>query len=157
MRWAALDRRPPILRGVSTSQIGADHAANQSRIKARLLPQTTLRQVREFHPSNGEIREPAPQSRAPPHGWKVLEFGSSCCLLISRADTLCATRWSGGRLFGKWCIRDDIGKVGGCVPLDISNAEIPNDVVKGGLRLPTSDVAKALFESGFKCQARKFG
>src|ERR1700733_11766094 len=60
-------------------------------------------------------------------------------------------------LFGKWCIRDDIGKVGGRVPLDISNAEIPNDVVKGGLRLPTSDVAKAFFESVFKCQARKFG
>jgi hypothetical protein len=60
-------------------------------------------------------------------------------------------------LFGKWCIRDDIGKVGGCVPLDISNAEIPSDVVKGGLRLPTSDVAKALFKSVFKCQARKFG
>src|SRR3984893_7213396 len=60
-------------------------------------------------------------------------------------------------LFGKWCIRDDIGKVGGCVSLDIPNAEIPNDVVKGGLRLPTSDVAKALFESVFKCQARKFG
>src|SRR5271169_6372141 len=66
-------------------------------------------------------------------------------------------RDSRGRLFGKWCIRDDIGKVGGCVPLDISNAEIPNDVVKGGLRLPTSDVAKALFESVFKGQARKFG
>src|SRR5580700_6184358 len=60
-------------------------------------------------------------------------------------------------LCGRWCIRDDIGKVGGCVPLDISNAEIPNDVVKGGLRLPTRDVAKALFESVFKCQARKFG
>src|ERR1700723_2379617 len=64
---------------------------------------------------------------------------------------------AGGRLFGKWCIRDDIGKVGGCVPLDISNAEIPNDVVNGGLRLPTSDVAKPLFESVLKCQARKFG
>src|SRR5271170_6245963 len=38
----------------------------------------------------------------------------------------------------------------------MSNAEIPNDVVKGGLRLPTSDVAKALFESVLKCQARKF-
>src|SRR5271163_3250304 len=76
---------------------------------------------------------------------------------FSRADTLRATRLSGGRLFGKWRIRDDIGKVGGCVPLDVSNAEIPNDVVKGGLRLPTSDVAKALFESVFKCQARKFG
>src|SRR5580692_7367246 len=60
-------------------------------------------------------------------------------------------------LFGKWCIRDDIGKVGGCVSLDISNAEIANDVVEGGLRLPTSDVAKALFESVFKCQTRKFG
>jgi hypothetical protein len=57
-----------------------------------------------------------------------------------------------GRLFGKWCIRDDIGKVGGCVSLDISNAEIPNDVIKGGLRLPTSDVAKALFKSVFKCR-----
>src|SRR5882762_487012 len=56
---------------------------------------------------------------------------------------------SGGRLFGKWCIRDDIGKVGGCVPLDISNAEIPNDVVKGGRRLPPNDVAKAIFESVF--------
>ena len=56
---------------------------------------------------------------------------------------------SGGRLFGKWCIRDDIGKVGGRLPLDISNAEIPNDVVKGGRRLPPNDVAKAIFESVF--------
>src|ERR1700691_3065135 len=32
MRWAALSRRPPILRGVSASQIRADHAANQPRI-----------------------------------------------------------------------------------------------------------------------------
>jgi hypothetical protein len=60
-------------------------------------------------------------------------------------------------LFGKWCIRDDIGKVGGCVPFDIANAEIPNDVLKGGRRLPPNDVAKAIFESVFKCQARKFG
>jgi hypothetical protein len=44
--------------------------------------------------------------------------------------------------FGKWYIRDDIGKVGGCVPVDMSNAEIPNDVVKGGRRLPPNDVAK---------------
>src|SRR5260370_37609936 len=35
MRWAALYRRPPILRGVSASQIRADHAANQARINAR--------------------------------------------------------------------------------------------------------------------------
>jgi hypothetical protein len=55
----------------------------------------------------------------------------------------------GGRLFGKWCIRDDVGKVGGCVLPDISNAEIPNDVVKGGRRLPSNDVAKAIFESVF--------
>ena len=32
MRWAALSLRPPILRGVSASQIRADHAANQPRI-----------------------------------------------------------------------------------------------------------------------------
>ena len=55
----------------------------------------------------------------------------------------------GGRLFGKWCIRDDVGKVGGCVLPDISNAEIPNDVVKGGRRLPSNDVAKTIFESVF--------
>ena len=30
MRWAALYRCPPILRGVSASQIRADHAANQA-------------------------------------------------------------------------------------------------------------------------------
>src|SRR5258708_7584790 len=34
MRWAALYRRPPILRGVSASQIRADHAANQARMNA---------------------------------------------------------------------------------------------------------------------------
>src|ERR1700686_4034643 len=33
MRRAALYRRPPILRGVSASQIRAGHAANQARIK----------------------------------------------------------------------------------------------------------------------------
>src|SRR6266849_10769795 len=38
MRWAALYRRPPILRGVSASQIRADHAANQARINARYGP-----------------------------------------------------------------------------------------------------------------------
>jgi hypothetical protein len=32
MRWAALYRRPPILHGVSASQIRAEHAANQARI-----------------------------------------------------------------------------------------------------------------------------
>src|SRR5258708_219092 len=82
----------------------------------------------------------------------VIYFGK-----VSFDPDTCDHSMIGGRLFGKWCIRDDIGKVGGCVPLDISNTEIPNDVVKGGLRLPTSDVAKALFESVFKCQARKFG
>jgi hypothetical protein len=61
----------------------------------------------------------------------------------------CLGTWPRGHLFGKWCIRDDIGKVGGCVPIDISNAEIPNDVVKGGRRLPPNDVAKAIFESVF--------
>ena len=39
----------------------------------------------------------------------------------------------------------------------MSNAEIPNDVVKGGRRLPPNDVAKAIFELVFQCQARKFG
>src|SRR5580692_6233101 len=38
MRWAALYRRPPILRGLSASQIRADHAANQARINARYGP-----------------------------------------------------------------------------------------------------------------------
>ena len=32
MRWAAFYRFPPILRGVSASQIRADHDANQARI-----------------------------------------------------------------------------------------------------------------------------
>ena len=35
MRWAALSRRPPILRGLSASQIRGAHAANQARINAR--------------------------------------------------------------------------------------------------------------------------
>src|ERR1700730_14959423 len=69
---------------------------------------------------------------------------------FSRADTAAAFDDREVVLFGKCCIRDDIGKVGGCVPLDISNAEIPNDVVKGGRRLPPNDVAKALFKSVFK-------
>src|SRR5580704_4929004 len=38
MRWAALYRRPPILRGVSASQIRGDHAVNQARINARYGP-----------------------------------------------------------------------------------------------------------------------
>src|SRR5260370_27383744 len=36
MGWAALFRRPPILRGVSASHIRADHAVNQARINATL-------------------------------------------------------------------------------------------------------------------------
>src|SRR3984893_11388699 len=45
MLWAALYRRPPILRGVSAAQIRADHAANQARINARYgsaLPRSPL-------------------------------------------------------------------------------------------------------------------
>src|ERR1700691_5538104 len=38
MRWAALYRRPPVLRGVSASHIRADHAVNQARINARYGP-----------------------------------------------------------------------------------------------------------------------
>src|SRR5882724_4765541 len=41
-----------------------------------------LRQFQAWIPSNGEIRELAPQSHTPRHGWKILEFGSSCCLLL---------------------------------------------------------------------------
>jgi hypothetical protein len=46
MRWAALSRRPPILRGVSASHIRADHAVNQARIgivkrRSRHQPQLT--------------------------------------------------------------------------------------------------------------------
>src|ERR1700759_4116582 len=41
MRWAALYRRPPILRGVSASQIRADHAVNQARDKRTLRPGTS--------------------------------------------------------------------------------------------------------------------
>src|SRR5260370_13421280 len=72
----------------------------------------------------------------------VIYFGK-----VSFDPDTCDHSMIGGRLFGKWCIRDDIGKVGGCVPLDISNAEIPNDVVKGGRRLPPNDVAKAIFDN----------
>src|SRR5260370_25825865 len=39
MRWAALFRRPPILRGVSASHIRADHAVNQARINAHCVVQ----------------------------------------------------------------------------------------------------------------------
>ena len=38
MRWAALSRRHPILRGVSASQIRADHAANHARINVGYGP-----------------------------------------------------------------------------------------------------------------------
>src|SRR5260370_5684996 len=38
IRWSALFRRPPILRGVSASQIHADHAANRALINARYGP-----------------------------------------------------------------------------------------------------------------------
>src|SRR5271169_5167241 len=38
MGWAALFRRPPILRGVSAPHIRADHAVNQARINARYGP-----------------------------------------------------------------------------------------------------------------------
>src|SRR6266478_10158922 len=80
-------------------------------------------------------------------GWRFCPRGLK--LLRALAERTPREDPEPGRLFGKWCIRDDIGKVGGCVPLDISNAEIPNDVVKGGRRLPPNDVAKAIFESVF--------
>jgi hypothetical protein len=49
MRWAALYRRPPILRGVSASQIRADHAANQERIDVmRRRPEANLPLIKEI-------------------------------------------------------------------------------------------------------------
>src|SRR5271155_1741600 len=45
MRWAALYRRRPILRGVSASQIRADHAANQPRNLASLKEDSMTRET----------------------------------------------------------------------------------------------------------------
>jgi hypothetical protein len=63
---------------------------------------------------------------------------------------------SGERLFGKWCVCDQIGEVRRREPLDVPDAEIPKDVVDGGRRLPPNDVAKALLELVLKCQPREF-
>jgi hypothetical protein len=66
MRWAALYRRPPILRGVSASQIRADHAANQARITARYSPELPsspqLRGEAEPIGSGRQVRRGAPQT-----------------------------------------------------------------------------------------------
>src|SRR5882757_2163243 len=49
MRWAALYRRPPILRGVSASQILADRTANQARIKEDpMTPENNRMTVSQF-------------------------------------------------------------------------------------------------------------
>src|SRR6266436_120040 len=80
-------------------------------------------------------------------GWALLSARSQTLASTCRKNTKGRSRTS--RLFGKWCIRDDIGKVEGCIPLDISNAEITNDVVKGGRRMPLNHVAYAIFESVF--------
>src|SRR5882757_7731598 len=60
MRWAALYRCPPILRGVSASQIRADHAANQARINARYGPAlpTGLVLVQWHYRDNIATRDP---------------------------------------------------------------------------------------------------
>src|SRR5271156_5517871 len=60
------------------------------------------------------------------------------------------------RLFGKWCIRHEVGKIRRREPLDITSAEISENVVYGGHRLLANDVAQAPFELGLECQARKF-
>jgi hypothetical protein len=52
MRWAALYRHPPILRGVSASQIRAGHAANQARINARYGP--ALPSSFQLHDESGQ-------------------------------------------------------------------------------------------------------
>src|SRR5882724_8577889 len=49
MRWAALYRRPPILRGVSASQILADRTAKQARIKEDpMTPENNRMTVSQF-------------------------------------------------------------------------------------------------------------
>jgi hypothetical protein len=59
-------------------------------------------------------------------------------------------------LFGKWRICHEVGKIRRREPLDVTNAEISENVVYGGHRLLANDVAEAPFELGLECQARKF-
>src|SRR5277367_7078297 len=62
-----------------------------------------------------------------------------------------------GRLFGKWCSGDKICEIWRCEPLNVSNAEIPKNVVNRRHRFLTNDVAKASFKSVLECQPRKCG
>src|SRR5580698_3591049 len=60
------------------------------------------------------------------------------------------------QLLGKWRICHEVRKIRRREPLDVTNAEISENVVYGGHRLLANDVAEAPFELGLECQARKF-
>src|SRR5277367_1208103 len=62
-----------------------------------------------------------------------------------------------GRLFGKWCSGDKVCEIWRCEPLNVSNAEIPKNVVNCRHRFLTNDIAKASFKSVLECQPRKCG
>jgi hypothetical protein len=78
-------------------------------------------------------------------------MGSSC----GSVRTVLAVVVPGKRLFGKWCVREEVGEVGRREPLDVPDAEITKNIVKAGRRLLANEAAKALFELVLKCQSRE--
>ena len=61
----------------------------------------------------------------------------------------------GMRLVGKRCICDEVGKIRYRETLDVTNAEISQNVVNRGHRLLTNDAAKASLELILKRQPGK--
>jgi hypothetical protein len=52
---------------------------------------------------------------------------------------------------------DEVREIWRCEPVNVSNAEIPKNIVNRRHRFLTNDIAKASFKSVLKCQPRKCG
>lgn len=118
---------------------------------------TTLRQVCEGPPPVVEEYDRRLCSPALLRMNGALGFGSPRYFLIKPTMHVMgeAFECSGERLFGKWCVCEEVGEAWSREPLDVPAAEIPKDVVKAGRRLPTNDVVKARLELVLKCQPRE--
>ena len=61
------------------------------------------------------------------------------------------------KLLGEWRSCDEVCEIWRCEPLNLSNAEVPKNVVNRRHRFLTNDFAKATFKSILECQPRKCG
>src|SRR3984885_13631873 len=87
MRWAALYRRPPILRGVSALQIRADHAANQARVTGNALVRCRRENVADERIGVGGKNSRSVHSATPDFLWTLMPLADLMRLSLRERRT----------------------------------------------------------------------